>query len=69
MNIIYEVLITNVITGQEFNINFLQPGLKNEGSQFLCYCNAIFFLLHRIQMRVLLYDDHGCEDKIFGIFR
>ncbi len=56
-------------SGGEFTVDFLQPGLLNQKTLYLCYLNSMMFLMHRIQIRFLLYDDHGVEDRIFGIFR
>ena len=53
----------------EFHVNLLQPGLSNEDRNNLCYLNSLFFLMHRIQIKNLMYDDHGCEDNVLGLFR
>jgi hypothetical protein len=52
-----------------FDFDFLQPGLNNPAGSNICYLNSLFFFLHRIQIIKLMYDDHGCEDNVLGLFR
>ena len=52
-----------------FDFDSLRPGLNNPAGSNICYLNSLFFFLHRIQIIRLMYDDHGCEDNVLGLFR